>query len=64
MNDLPPEEANLKLLEIIRLGDFNNNLKVLDEKKGEFKAVKNYHPSPSKYGRCPFCFGFFVKKKT
>ncbi|KAL1448043.1 hypothetical protein WDU94_009847 [Cyamophila willieti] len=56
------EEMNNRLLEITRLGDFYNNMKVLDCKSGELKVVKNHDAHYSKYGPCPCCFGFIMKK--
>uniref|UniRef100_A0A8D8TUT9 Uncharacterized protein n=1 Tax=Cacopsylla melanoneura TaxID=428564 RepID=A0A8D8TUT9_9HEMI len=55
-------KMNAKLLQITRLGDFYNNMRVLDSKAGEFKVVKNHNAHYLKYGPCPGCFGFFIKK--
>ncbi|KAL1448131.1 hypothetical protein WDU94_000019 [Cyamophila willieti] len=56
------DEMKTRLLEITRLGDFYNNMRVIDSKAGEFKVIKNHNATYSKYGPCPCCFGFVIKK--
>ena len=56
----------IELDKLIRMGNFNHNLRVLEIKKGELKVIRRpgqgVDKDPSNYLPCQFCHGFFQKK--
>ena len=56
----------MELDKLVRMGNFNHNLGVLENKKGELKVIRRpgqgVDKDPSNYLPCQFCHGFFQKK--
>ena len=55
----------IELDKLVRMGNFNHNLRVLEMKKGELKVIRRpgqgVDKDPSNYLPCQFCHGFFQK---
>ena len=56
----------MELEKLVRMGNFNHNLGVLESEKGELKVIRRpgqgVDKDPSNYLPCQFCHGFFQKK--